>query len=67
MPRKDDPFPRNKKFNGKNYSFHSTARNKRLAEEKVKTLRNKGLSARYAPKTILGDKVYGVYEARKKR
>ena len=65
MPRTS--FPKTKKFNGKSYSFHSIARNKSLANDKVKTLRNKGLAARVASKSATsGGTVYAVYEARRK-
>ena len=66
MPRA--PFNKTRKFGDKTYSFHSISTKKRLAEQKVKTLRNKGLNARIASKKAKsGGTVYAVYESRKKR
>ena len=66
MPR--TPFDKTRKFGDKTYSFHSVSTKKRLANQKVETLRNKGLNARIVSKQAKsGGTVYAVYESRKKR
>ena len=66
MPR--NPFEKKMKFGGKQFSFHSNPRNKRLADQKAKTLRNGGLNARvYSKKSTSGGRVYAIYEAIRKK